>query len=134
MCWSVQSNSRKQKREVKMYSTYCTPLSINSFKIEDYGGPPVIISKESSGKEDFRGKDGDWVCLACNKLRVARENSNPAPKLMNWFYKLGRDIERSSKQELISLDIVEAKNFSIINVKYLNVKHGFFDRVSQCSS
>ena len=117
-----------------MYSTYCTPLPINSFKIGDYGGPHAIISKECSGKENFRGKDGDWVCLACKKLRVARENGNPAPKLMNWFYKLGRDIERSSKQELTSLDIVEAKNFSIINVKYLNVEHGFFDRVSQCSS
>ena len=66
------------------------------------------------------------MCLGCKKLRVARGNSNPAPKLMNWFYKLGRVIERSSKQELTSLDIVEAKNFSIINMKYINVEHGFF--------
>ena len=85
MCWSVQSNSRKQKREVKMYSTYCAPLSISSVKIGYYGGLPVSISKECSGKGDFRGKDGGWVCLGCKKLRVERGNSNPAPKLMNWF-------------------------------------------------
>ena len=66
------------------------------------------------------------MCLGCKKFRVARGNSNPAPKLMNWFFKLGRAIERFSKQELTSLEIVEAKNFSIINVKYLNVEHAFF--------
>ena len=118
----IQGN---KKREVKIYSTYCTPLSISSFKIGDYGILPAIISKECSGKGDFRGKDGGWVCLGCKKLRVARGNSNPDPKLMNWFYKVGRAIERSSKQELTSLDIVEAENFSIINVKYLNVEHVF---------
>ena len=53
MCWSVQSNSRKQKREVKMYSTYCTPLSIGSFKIGNYGGLPAIMSKECSDKGGF---------------------------------------------------------------------------------
>ena len=114
-----------------MYSTYCTPLAISSFKIGDCGGLLVIVSKECSSKGEFRGKYGGWVCLGCKKLRVARGNGNPVPKLVNWFYKLGRAIERSSKQELTSLDIVEAKNFSIINVKYLNVEHGFFDRVSQ---
>ena len=72
----------------------------------------------------FVKKDGDWVCIGCKKVRVARVNSNPASKLMNRFYKLGRAIERSSKKELTSLDIVEAQNFSIINVKYLNVEHG----------
>ena len=109
-----------------MYSTYCTSLAISSFKIGYYGGLPVIISKECSGKGDSRGKDGGWVCRGCKTLHVARGNSNPAPKLMNWFYKLGRVIERSSKQELTSLDIVEAKNFSIINMKYINVEHVFF--------
>ena len=127
----IQGN---KKRKVKIHSTYCTPLSISSFKIGDYGGLPAIISIECSGKGNFRGKYGDWVCLGCKKLRVARGNSDPAPKLMNWFYKLGRAIERSSKHELTSFDIVEAQNFSIIIVKYLNVKHGFFYRASQGSS
>ena len=74
-----------KKRKVKIHSTYCTPLSISSFKIGDYGGLPAIISIECSGKGNFRGKYGDWVCLGCKKLRVARGNSDPAPKLMNWF-------------------------------------------------
>ena len=46
----IQGN---KKREVKIYSTYCTPLSISSFKIGDYGGLPAIMSKEYSGKEVF---------------------------------------------------------------------------------
>ena len=119
----IQGN---KKRKVKTHSTYCTPLFISSFKIGDYEGLPAIISIECSGKGNLRGKYGDWVCLGCKKLREARGNSNPAPKLMNWFYKLGKDIERSSKQELTSFDIVEAQNFSIINVKYFNVEHVFF--------
>ena len=91
-----------------------------------------LYIKKFSGKGDFRGKDSDWVCLGCKKLRVARGNRNSAPKVMNWVYKLDRAIERSSKQELTSFDIVEAQNFSIIDVKYLNIEHGCY-RVSQGS-
>ena len=93
-------------------------------KLEIMENSLQLYQKNAQVRGIFVEKDCDWVCIGCKKVRVARGNSNPASKLMNWFYKLGRAIGRSSKKELTSLDIVEAQNFSIINVKYLNVEHG----------